>query len=237
MASELPKQYLPLAGRPVLAHTLERLAALPLAGMVVVLKPEDVWFEPLVLGGGLSLPMPLLRTPGGAERAASVWCGLAALAAQAQPHDWVLVHDAARPLIRERELRRLVQALDGHPLGGLLAIPVRDTLKRADAHDAVVGTVERARAWQAQTPQMFRYGPLCEGLRLALEQGAAITDESSALERFDHQDGHRPLLVEGRWDNLKITHPDDLAIAEALLRGQRAESGQALDYQGSGWPS
>ena len=213
MGAGMPKQYLPLVGRPVLAHALERLAGHPrIAGTVVVLAPDDPRWEGLALG---ALPRPR-RVDGGAERCQSVLNGLDALASEAADDDWVLVHDAARPCVRREDIDRLLADLEDHPVGGLLGLPVRDTMKRADAGGAVRETVSREGLWHALTPQMFRYGLLRRALRTVLDSGRLVTDEAQAIELA----GHSPRMVEGSPDNIKVTHPRDLALAELFLREQ-----------------
>jgi 2-C-methyl-D-erythritol 4-phosphate cytidylyltransferase len=169
---------------------------------------------------GLSLPTtPVVTLPkvvtahGGSERSHSVRNGLAALSGRAAVDDWVLVHDAARPCVSRQDVDRLLDRVQAHPVGGLLAAPAADTLKRAGGDKEVLETVDRASLWRALTPQMFRYGRLCEALDRALGQGRSPTDEAQALEWM----GQRPLVVEGSTTNIKITSADDLVIAVALL--------------------
>ncbi|PXW98174.1 2-C-methyl-D-erythritol 4-phosphate cytidylyltransferase [Sphaerotilus hippei] len=204
-----PKQYHPVAGRPLVEHTLHALSRVRrLEATLVVLSPEDTRFE-----ADVSLP-PGERTwvarCGGASRAESVASGLAELLARGvQPHDWVLVHDAARCLIRPEWVDRLIDACEADEVGGLLALPVADTLKQ-ERSGRVGATVDRAGKWAAQTPQMFRLGLLRPAL---LQAGEAVTDESSAIEAL----GHAPLLVRGDLCNLKVTWPEDFALAARLL--------------------
>lgn len=213
MGGHCPKQYLKLQNKPVLQHTLERLAALPLAGIVVCLSADDPYWEQLAL----NLSVPLIRAEGGAERCHSVLNGLKTLQAQAVATDWVLVHDAARPCVRVADMQRLMEQLADHPVGGLLAIPVRDTMKRGIAGTtSVQETVNRTDLWHALTPQMFRLQPLTTALEQALARGAVVTDDAQAME----QQGLQPILVEGHADNIKITHPQDLQLAELFLTQQ-----------------
>ena len=206
----LPKQYLPVFGRPLLRHTLERLAAHPqVAGIVVALAAGDPHWP----GWEQLAGKPVQRCTGGSERAASVLAGLHALGPQVRAQDWVLVHDAARPCLRHDDLDRLLAHGCAHEVGALLAAPVRDTLKRADAGGCVAATEPRERLWRALTPQLFRRGLLTRALEGALAAGASITDEASAVERL----GLAPLLVEGAADNIKVTEPADLALAEFVL--------------------
>jgi 2-C-methyl-D-erythritol 4-phosphate cytidylyltransferase len=141
---------------------------------------------------------------------------LDALAGQASPDDWVLVHDAARPCLRLGDLERLIGELELDPVGGLLGVAVRDTMKRADGAARVIATVDRSDLWHAYTPQMFRLGVVAAALREAIASGALVTDEAAAMERL----GHRPRLVEGHGDNIKITRPEDLPLARFHLEQQ-----------------
>ena len=216
-----PKQYHPVAGSAVVAHTLAALGqVLRIEATLVVLSPSDAQFEEHVPGFGDERGW--VARVGGVSRAESVANGLDELVARgAQPHDWVLVHDAARCLIQPAWVQRLIDACEDDEVGGLLALPLADTLKAAGGGAAgetrVLSTVDRAGKWAAQTPQMFRLGLLRPALRLALsdpEAAAAITDEASAVEML----GHAPRLVPGALDNFKVTWPDDFALAERLLR-------------------
>lgn len=216
LGGAIPKQYLPLAGRPLIEYSLEILLNHPrIEAVVVALGPEDGWWPDTAFARH---PM-VVRAEGGAERCHSVRNGLELLWQRgAAPKDWVLVHDAARPCLRRADLDRLLERLGGHPVGGLLGVPARDTMKRADEVGEVRETVPRAGLWHAYTPQMFRLGPLCQALDWALEQGLWVTDEASAMELA----GYHPLLVEGHADNIKVTLPEDLALA-AFHLSQRAE--------------
>ena len=207
-----PKQYLPLNGRPVLAHVVDRLASgfAPADRIRVLLSPDDAWYERTM---GSIANVVVLRC-GGASRAETVRNGLAALDGVARPDDWIAVHDAVRPCVDVRSLARLRIAVEGDPVGGLLAIPVTSSLKRSDDGDRVARSESRDHLWQAQTPQVFRYGVLVEALRRAGAEHA--TDEAQAVEAL----GHRPRLVLGSPMNVKITYPDDLALAEALLQAE-----------------
>ena len=213
MGANIPKQYLSLAGRTVLEHSLAALASITgLAGIVVAITSADARWS----GLNLNLRTPVTTAPGGAERADSVANALAQLSQQAAPEDWVLVHDAARPCVRATDLQLLIAQLSDDPVGGLLAIPVRDTMKQADAELHCAATLDRARLWHALTPQMFRLGVLRDALASAQAAGVNITDEASAMEHA----GHRPRLIEGHADNIKITRPEDLALAEFYLTRQ-----------------
>jgi len=213
MSSQVPKQYLALAGKTVIEHTLARLAAHPLiAGIVVALAPSDTRWHEL----SLHLDKPVLLADGGAERCYSVLNALSELQKHAQPDDWVLVHDGARPCLRLTDIDKLIAGLRDHPNGGLLAVPVRDTMKRADENSDVFETVDRKGLWHALTPQMFRLGELSDALIRAIDKGWLVTDEASAMESA----GYKPHLVEGAADNIKITRPEDLVVAEFYLRRQ-----------------
>lgn len=209
VGGEIPKQYRPIAGKPMLLHTLERLAAHPrIAGLMVVLAADDLFWPEIVQCAG----KPLLTTTGGAERADSVLAGLYALHDHAAGDEFVLVHDAARPCVRTDDISRLIE-LGSRAGGGLLAAPLRDTLKRADAANHAIATEPREARWRAMTPQMFRRGELVAALASAHAAGIVTTDEAMAMERA----GHKPLLVEGSEDNIKVTTPADFALAEFLL--------------------
>ena len=204
MRADRPKQYLQLAGKTILEHTLDCFLEHPqLKGLVLSLAADDPFWPTLP---GAADPR-VQRSDGGAKRRDSVLAGLLRLLELgAQPDDWVLVHDAARPNLAAEDLDKLLQELVDDPVDGLLAVPARDTLKRVGADGRVAETVDRSVIWQAYTPQMFRFAALHQALADALVAGVAITDEASALEWA----GQSPKLVEGRADNLKITRPEDL---------------------------
>lgn len=210
MGSDVPKQYLMLNGRPVIEHALSPLVEHPLiAGVVVALSSDDDWWH----ATSFAQHPAVQRAAGGVERCHSVLNALDLLADLAAADDWVLVHDAARPCLHRDDLDRLISQLDNHPVGGLLALPLHDTVKRANDAHQVVETLPRESLWRAFTPQMFRYGLLRSALTSALQRGALVTDEASAIELA----GYVPLLVEGRPDNIKITRPEDLALAAFYL--------------------
>ena len=211
MGNSIPKQYQLLAGKPLICHAIETLCAVSVVNMVfVVLAPGDARFREINWGASAAKVRPLYC--GGATRAASVLNGLIAMAGTVEADDWVMVHDAARPCLTVEMVDRLMVELAGHETGGLLAVPVADTLKRADASRHVAGATSREHLWQAQTPQMFRHGLLLEALRCAgVEQ---VTDESGAVELL----GRKPKLVMGSPRNLKVTRPEDAAIAEIYFR-------------------
>ncbi len=214
----LPKQYVQIAGRPMVAHTLAALADVPrLTATLVVLASDDEHFETLLPAFEGERGWVCKR--GGATRADTVSGGLEELLARgARRDDWVLVHDAARCLLRPAWVERLMAACLSDAVGGLLALPVADTLKRAEA-GRVAETLPRADKWAAQTPQMFRIGALHDALARALGSGLAVTDEAGAIEAT----GRRPLLVEGDAANLKVTWPSDFTLAERLLAERNEE--------------
>ena len=209
----VPKQYMALNAVPMIAHAMMVLAREPrIAKLFVVLSPDDVWWDNYEWRGWEER-LQVLRC-GGATRAETVLNGLQAMASVCAPDDWVLVHDAARPCLSDEVLGKLINEVADDPVGGLLAVPVADTLKRAAA-DAASGaraeaTVPRAGLWQAQTPQMFRHGKLTEALHAA---GSDMTDEASAIEQL----GLQPRLVESDSRNLKVTYPQDLELAGLIL--------------------
>ena len=203
------KQYSLLAGRPMLYHALERLLAAPEVEIAfVVLAPGDAEFKKHDWSAFGERLAPLYC--GGATRRESVLNGIVACASLVDSNDWMLVHDAARPCLGKSELRRLLDEAGGDEVGGILAVPVADTLKRADDERRVVATQPREGLWQAQTPQMFRHGMLLRALR----ESVHATDEAAAVEVL----GYKPRLVEGSTRNLKVTFAGDLEIAERLLK-------------------
>ena len=209
MGADFPKQYLPLAGKSLIAHTLDRLAAHPhIAGLMVVLGAQDEhWPGTFALHG-----KPVRTALGGAERSDSVLAGIEALPVDVGGADFVLVHDAARPCVRAADITRLIERASQAD-GGLLGAPLRDTLKRAGEGDRSLATEPREQRWRAFTPQMFRRGELAAALRAVARAGLTVSDEAMAMELA----GSRPLLVEGAEDNLKVTTVADLALAEFLL--------------------
>lgn len=211
----LPKQYLTLCGRTVFHVTLARLCAIgEFAGIRVAVASDDE-------RAAAELPddSRLSLVPGGAERADSVLSALRSLDGVANVDDWVLVHDVARPCVRLSDIRNMMQVLGTHPVGGVLGVRVRDTMKRTDGRDTIVATEPRDGLWHAYTPQMFRFGMLRDALAEALQKGLSVTDEASAIELS----GGRPCMVEGHHDNLKITYPQDLALAGLILQAQESE--------------
>lgn len=213
MGGDLPKQYLQLGGKTILEHTLERLLTIPsVAGVVVALAKDDALWPSLAISRH-----PLIhRVDGAAERAGSVLNGLTYLQDKLQPQDWVLVHDAARPCVSLASIALLCESLLQDAVGGILAVPVSDTLKQLGAGSSIATTVDRRSLWRAQTPQLFRHKLLRDCLIQALADSETITDESSALEVC----GYSPKVIEGREDNIKITRPDDLLLAAFILQQQ-----------------
>jgi len=211
MQADRPKQYLPLAGKTVIEHTLSRLLDANVFNKVVTaISIEDPYWPELPIA---SHPQ-VITAPGGKERADSVLSALKALQGLAAEQDWVLVHDAARPCLTTSDIHLLIDTLQQDAVGGILALSSHDTLKQVQA-GVIVGSVDRKLIWRALTPQMFKYGMLRDALQSA-EGNPAITDEASAVEIL----GHQPKIVEGRPDNIKITRPEDLALAQFYLEQQ-----------------
>lgn len=207
---EVPKQYLAVGGEPLLGHTLRALLAhSSVEGAMVVLAADDAFWP----GWQTLSGKPVRTCAGGESRADSVLAGLLALPETVRPDDFVLVHDAARPNVRLQDLNNLLVRGCSHPVGAILAAPVRDTLKRAGSDGEVDGTEPREALWRALTPQLFRRLPLIRALQAALKDGVSVTDESMAMEL----QGLRPLLVEGRDDNIKVTTAADLLMISQML--------------------
>jgi 2-C-methyl-D-erythritol 4-phosphate cytidylyltransferase len=220
MQSAIPKQYLPLLGRPVILHTLERLCAhARIQGVIVGVAREDRHW-PSLAAEAKRLPKFLGTCPGGETRAQTVLNGLKELTKHAKPDDWVLVHDAVRPCVRPGDIDKLVSAVSGGEEGGLLAFPVSDTVKRVDNVGRVLETVSREGLWRAATPQMFRINALVQALEKAMKAGKEITDEASAIEAT----GGHPSVVACHTDNIKITLADDLALAELYMKQQQGKA-------------
>lgn len=211
MGSSIPKQYLALAGRTVIEHVLAVFLAEPrVAGVTVAVANDDPYWQRYL---SRSFDKPVRIVAGGAERAHSVLNALASLRDELGDEDWVLVHDAVRPCLHGRDLSNLLQHTAEDPVGAILAVPLVDTVKRVDSDLHVVETAARGGLWRAFTPQMFRYRLLLEALQHCIKSGQIPTDESAAMEKQKHA----VRVVEGRSDNIKITHPDDIALAEAIL--------------------
>ena len=211
MNADRPKQYLELAGKTVIEHTLYRLLSADVfAAVAVAISVEDPYWPEL----DLSVHEKVITAAGGKERADSVLSALKSIRDLASDNDWVLVHDAARPCITATDIHFLIDSLMDDPVGGILALSSHDTLKNVQS-GSILGTLDRSHIWRALTPQMFRYGSLKQALEMA-EGNPAITDEASALEL----QGLQPKIVEGRPDNIKITRPEDLALAQFYMEHQ-----------------
>lgn len=220
MRSGVPKQYLLLLGRPVVLHALERLCTHPrVRGVFVGVAPQDIYWSK-VAGTCSHWPKFLGAFDGGISRSQTVLNGLAAVAAHAHADDWVLIHDAARPCVRAADIDKLIAVDVRREDGALLAVPVTDTVKRVDTREQVLETMPRDGLWRALTPQMFGVDALRWALGAALQAGVAITDDAGAIERM----GGKPRVVAGHPDNLKITVPTDLDLAELFIKRQQGES-------------
>ena len=214
MLADRPKQYLALEGKTVIEHTLQRLASHPkIMGIVVAVAENDPWW-PLI---DINLECPIHLVTGGDERADSVLNALTALTDITDEDPWVLVHDAARPCLRHQDIDKMLMTLSEHSVGGILGIPVNDTVKRVNSQLEIVDTVSRQGLWRASTPQMFHLLTLKQALQQAKEQQIKVTDEASAIEYA----GFQAIMVEGHADNIKITVPQDLALASLFLQQQR----------------
>ncbi len=209
MGTDLPKQYLLLQGKTVIDWSIQTLLDQPEIESVTVALGEHDQIWPTTTSAA---DPRVKRVAGGLERCHSVLNALASLPPDVPRDAWILVHDAARPCVRGEDISRLMRvATEG--IGGLLGVPVHDTMKRTDEHAQIIATVDRHLLWHAQTPQMFRLGLLHQALQEALAAGVQVTDEASAMEWA----GHRPMMVEGASSNIKITRPADLALAEYYL--------------------
>lgn len=215
LAAEAPKQYLPLAGRPMLWHAVRAVCVPQVESVFVVLAPGDTTFAAHDWSAFAGRLAPLYC--GGETRRDSVYNGLVAAMAAVQADDWMLVHDAARPCLPRRDLETLMQETETDEVGGILALPIAETVKKIAKDESgtqrIAATEDRSQLWLAQTPQMFRAGLLAQALKRAR---GAPTDEATAVEQM----GLRPRLVAGSRENLKVTWPEDLAIAEGILRGR-----------------
>lgn len=210
MGVDYPKQYLSLLDKTVCEHTLLRLLSVPqLKKIIVCVSKTDTWWPQL----SIKDDPRIVTVAGGKERCDSVLNGLNYLRTLAADSDWVMVHDVARPCVRVADIELLMAKTQDHPDGGILATPVRDTLKRAKGN-TIATTVDRSQLWQALTPQLFKVGALTHALASALENQVTVTDEASAIEWA----GGQPLLIEGHPDNIKITHPNDLPLALLFLK-------------------
>jgi len=210
MAVDKPKQYISVNNKTIIEHTIdcfikrEEIEAV----VVVISKTDEYW-----LALEIAKHKKIITAPGGDERYQSVFNGLQALKDKAKDDDWVLVHDAARPCLSQSAIDRLMINLRSHDVGGILAMPCRDTMKRANEAGEIIDTVERESLWHAQTPQMFRYEKLFSAIEKILNEDIVVTDEAMAMEMA----GYKPLLVQGHQENIKITHKDDLQYLEHFL--------------------
>lgn len=210
MDADIPKQYISINGKTVIEHTLDCfLQREEIEGIVVAIADTDQYWSTL----SVSKDIKVITAPGGKERYQSVLNGLQILSDKAEADDWVLVHDAARPCLHQSAIDRLMIELRVHDVGGILALPCRDTMKRANDNCEIESTVEREHLWNAQTPQMFRYGKLVSALEKALGEEVIATDEAMAMEMC----GYKPVLVRGHPENIKLTHKDDLENLEIYL--------------------
>jgi 2-C-methyl-D-erythritol 4-phosphate cytidylyltransferase len=212
LSGERPKQYLAIAGKPMLWHAVKAVCVPPVERVLVVLAPGDDAFASHDWSAFAGRLQPVYC--GGGTRRDSVFNGLVSAMAELDVSDWVLVHDAARPCLPRKDLDTLLKEIENDEIGGILALPVSDTVKRAAKDEAgaqrIAATEDRAQLWLAQTPQMFRAGLLMQALQKAR---GTVTDEASAIEQL----GLKPRLVAGSRENLKVTYPEDVAIAEAIL--------------------
>jgi 2-C-methyl-D-erythritol 4-phosphate cytidylyltransferase len=218
MQSDVPKQYLPLAGKTVIENTIDRLLASDkVRGLAISLRRDDPYWQSVHIHS----TKPVIRAEGGAERSDSVLNAMKALAERDDfnvDNDWVLVHDAVRPCVRLDDIVQLIKQAMVSEAGGLLALPVRDTMKRQAAGSlTVLKTEDREGLWHALTPQLFPYRALQNALIQAIVDDVIVTDESSAMEYA----GYAPLLVKGHEDNIKITRPNDLRLAELFIADQQ----------------
>ena len=213
MQADRPKQYLPLNNTTVIEQTLTRLLEVKsITAVVVAISKEDPYWPTLET----SRNPRIYTAAGGKERADSVLSALNSIADKADDNDWVLVHDAARPCITQSDVEYLINELQDHPVGGILGLASHDTLKSVDNNLAISNTVDRSKIWRAFTPQMFRYAALKHALQEAADKGWVMTDDASAMEL----QGMQPKIIAGRADNLKITRPEDLALAQFYLEQQ-----------------
>lgn len=216
MQADRPKQYLEIDGKTILQHTIERLASHnEVSGIVVAVSPGDEYWLDLQV----SITKPLVKVDGGEERCHSVLNGLKYLNETGNSEAWAMVHDAARPCVRLSDIDKLIAAAIQNKVGGILGLPVSDTLKFCNAQSVIEKTVSRDHLWRALTPQMFKVAALFDAIEKALNDNYLVTDEASAME---HNAIH-PCIVEGHPDNIKITRPQDLALAKLFLRQQLEE--------------
>lgn len=207
----IPKQYQTILGKPVIEHTLIKFLYHPqIEKIVVVISKQDLFWQQLRLD---FYHEKVMVVTGGMHRSQSVYAGLEAIQHFAQPNDFVLVHDVVRPCITHADLNSLISSVANHPVGGILATKVRDTLKYVNNQNEIVNTLSRENVWHALTPQMFRYQILIQAMQQAIKDDITVTDEAGAIEAL----GFIPMIVEGRNDNIKITYHEDLALAEKYI--------------------
>ncbi len=210
MGVDKPKQYISINNKMIIEHTIECfIHREEIEKIIVAISKEDVFWPTL----SISKHDKVVTAPGGEERYQSVLNSLQVLTGKADNNDWVMVHDAARPCLNQSAIDRLIIELRTHDVGGILAMPCRDTMKRANDTGEIDKTVERESLWHAQTPQMFKYGKLLSAIEDALKNKIVVTDESMAMERL----GYKPLLVHGHQENMKLTHKDDLESLKTYL--------------------
>jgi 2-C-methyl-D-erythritol 4-phosphate cytidylyltransferase len=209
----IPKQYLPLHGKPILEHTLAKFFYYRrIEKIVVVIDAKDYFWQQFRLN---AYGDKILLTTGGKERYQSVFAGLKTLSAFVNPQDFILVHDAVRPCLQHTDIDKLIDTVGNHPVGGILGTKVRDTLKSINKQDEILDTVHKDNIWRALTPQMFRFTLLWQALQQATLENKYLPDDAAAIEEL----GLLPMIVEGRQDNIKITYPEDLAVAEKYYQG------------------
>ncbi len=211
MELDKPKQYIDINGKTILEYTLECfLPREDVEAIIVAIAKDDSYWANLAISGNKKI----IEAPGGKERFESVLNALKTLTGKANDDDWVLVHDAARPCLNQSAIDRLINELSSHDVGGILGLPCRDTMKRANQSAEIEKTVDRELLWHAQTPQMFRYKKLLTALEAVCEKKLLVTDEAMAMELI----GYKPLLIKGHPENIKITHKDDLQYAKMYLQ-------------------
>jgi len=213
MATDVPKQYLKINGITILDHSINQFIEIPeIERIIVVLAENDSFWS----GSTLANHNKIETTTGGKERYHTVLNGLKHISSTADDDDWVLVHDAARPCVRKSDINNLIKELRFHDVGGLLALPAKDTMKRAGKNNEIVSTVDRNDLWHALTPQMFKFSDLQRSLKKMIEDGIDVTDEAYAIESL----GLKPKLVPGHPANIKVTHENDIALATLFLNEQ-----------------
>jgi len=210
MGVDKPKQYISINNKTIIEHTIDCFIHREEIEKIIVAISEEDEFWPTL---SISKHKKIVTAPGGEERYQSVLNSLQALVGKVENNDWVMVHDAARPCLNQSAIDRLIIELRTHDVGGILAMPCRDTMKRANDIGEIDKTVERDSLWHAQTPQMFKYGKLLSAIEDALKNNVVVTDESMAMERL----GYKPILVHGHQENMKLTHKDDLESLKTYL--------------------